>query len=246
MNKVCFWTQTYGNDRKELFEFHSFDKFDIDLRNNFHSIFTFHNCSDDYFEEVSNCDYLNSIVSKELIRFNGISYTECCKNIIEYLKEQGFEYLIFSQDDSFFQFSQYNKPYNFNIEDIVNIFESNTLEMLNLEWSNNYLKKDDYYELNFFKIYKTTSKDFENFGAYSFDDNAFFSKIDFISENLFDEQYFSKGDIWNAEQYLNEKWRKKEYPRFILNFGLYKRYNLLGRNTNPEYRNELNKIFKNE
>jgi hypothetical protein len=242
MNKVCFWTQTYKNDRKELFDYHKFDKFDIQLRNHFHNIFSFHNCDSEYIDEIVNSEYLESIKDKEIVRFDLISYTECVRKILTKLKDEGYEYLIFCQDDSYFSFSDSDKPSDFDIQKLVDIFKYQKIEMLNLEYSIKDLKNLEECEFN--KIHQTTSTDFEKAGFWPFDDATYFANIDFLIERLYDENYYTKSSVWDGENYLAEKWKGSENPRFSLSSSIYKRFNFTGRNKNLEERTKLDTMFK--
>jgi hypothetical protein len=49
MKKICVFTQTYSDNRSELFNYHNLDKDDVKFRNLFYlNIYSFHNCSDFY------------------------------------------------------------------------------------------------------------------------------------------------------------------------------------------------------
>ena len=95
MKKICVFTQTYSDDRKILFDYHNLDKQDIKFRNNFDNLFTFHNCSEEYRNEIINCDYFKKINNIEFAVYNDITYTETLKLTMELLKKKGYDYIIF-------------------------------------------------------------------------------------------------------------------------------------------------------
>lgn len=246
MNKVCIWTQTYGSNREELFDYHALDKFDIEFRNNFHNLFTFHNCSDDFYEKIQNCNFLSQIQNKTLLRYNGINYTECVKKSINYIKDLGYDYMVYHEDDSFMQFSPFYESEKYpTLLKLIELIKNSDFNMINLEWRGQHwfhssptIKFDD------LTIYKTTSRDFGDIKYWQFDGGAYVAKINYLLENLYDDDYFKIGDSWTGERYLQSKWSKNTYDRFTLPFGIYSRYNLLGRNSDYDMNKEkLKNIF---
>ena len=73
MKKICVFTQTYSDDRSELFEYHNLDKDDVKFRNLFDlNIYSFHKCSDTYKNNITNCNYFRSIENLEIISYDYI------------------------------------------------------------------------------------------------------------------------------------------------------------------------------
>ena len=225
---ITIITQTYGNERRELYEIRSKDKalqYFIDQFD--HNIYSFHNCS----EETINF-YKAKNTNKEYIEFNGITYTETIKKICNKLKKMGCNKLIFLQDDVF--------SYNQNLSEIdllVNeIKTNNNIPLLNIE-----VKIDDFKNeivnnvilhksISEIDIWETTTTDFSDNGNYSFDDGPFV--IDFnLIDLIFDDEFYKRGDVWSAENYNNDKFKNIRFPRFVTNKRFLKRYNIIGRNS---------------
>ena len=86
MRKICTFTQTYSDSRKELYEFHSKDVSDIDFRNNFNSnIYAFHNCSDEYVSDLLELNYFKELKNLNILRYNNTSYTNSFKETLDFL-----------------------------------------------------------------------------------------------------------------------------------------------------------------
>jgi hypothetical protein len=229
MKKICVFTQTYSNNRKELFDFHNLDMEDIKFRNLFDlNIYAFHDCDNTYKDDLLNSHYFNSIKNLEIISYNNISYTESWKRTLNLLLERGIEYLVFLQDDCFSK--------NTNDDQITEIYQfikNNDFDMLNLECSFDDLKSesvDKVYSNNELNIYNTSSDHFNKRGWYSFDDGPYIASLDFIISKIYDDNYYSIGDIWSAENYINDKISKSIIQRYTTNIPIYNRYNILGRN----------------
>lgn len=240
MNKICVFTQTYGNSREELFYYKSKDtnfiKF-IDLFEN--SIFSFHNSDENYRQEMVKY----KIPYREIIYFDSMNYTETIRNILKILEEKNFTHLLFLQDDAFSvqdDYSYYENLYKFLL--------NNKMDMINLFIeSNNKTKKHK----NIFSdiyLYETTNYDLVNeyngFLWYA-DDSPCCASLSFL-KTFYDKEYFLKGDIWAAEGYLNNKYKKQEYDRFTFNKCFFKNVNILGKNTHDRIGglNFLNKKIK--
>ena len=229
MKKICVFTQTYSDDRSELFEYHNLDKDDVKFRNLFDlNIYSFHNCSDTYKNNITNSQYFRSIENLEIIAYDNISYTESWKRTLNLLLEKGIEYLVFLQDDCFTKNTNSNQ-----ITEIYEFIKNNDFDMLNLECNFDDLKTesvDKVYSSNELSVYDTSSYHFNKRGLYSFDDGPYIAKLDFIINKIYDDNYYSIGDIWNAENYINSKINNSIIQRYTTNIPIYNRYNILGRN----------------
>lgn len=226
--KICVFTQTYSDNRKELFKYHELDFLDIEFRNNFeYNLYSFHNSTPEYIKIINEFNYLKNLKNINIISYTNLSYTETFKNTLQRVLNLGFDYIIFLQDDCL------TNEQDINIKELVNFIKNEDFDMLNLEHkvSNLNLKEEEiYYESNGFTVYNTTSNDFKNRGLYSFDDGAYVANIKFLLNELYDENYFNIGNIWSAENYLNNKINNKKIQRLTTNISLYKRYNIVGRN----------------
>jgi len=225
---IAILTQTYGNDRRELYEIrqknsllHYFiSQFDI-------NIYSFHNSSKetiDFFKSTNNNP--NTIY----FEYNNVSYPNCIFNLIEELRKMGCEKLIFLQDDVF----TFNKSKE-ELDILIDYIKNGKYYLLNMEMEfkdfnqNIQNNKKIIYSKDNINIYNTFTKDFFDNGAYSFDDAPFV--IDFNLINLlFDNNFFQMPDVWNAELYSNEKFKLLNIPRYTTNKMFFKRYNILGRN----------------
>jgi hypothetical protein len=243
--KIAVFTQTYSDFRKELYDYHSLDIDDINFRNNFDiNIFSFHNSSKNFQNDIKNSKYINNINKIEFIEYNNISYTETWKKSLIFMKSMGITHIIFLQDDCF-----YFNPLKIN--NIIDFIKNEEFDMLNLECNFFDLNKKDkniFFENKNICIYDTNSKDFLNRGWYSFDDGPYVASIDYLENNIYDNEYYSIGNIWTAENYLNDKIKNKNIQRLTTDFPFYKRFNILGPNNwnRTNELNELKKILLNE
>lgn len=243
MRKICVFTQTYSNDREELFKYHCKDQSDIKFRNQFDlNLYSFHNSPDEYVENLLKSDYFQKLKNLKVLRQNGVSYTDSFKEALRFVYKNGFDYLIFLQDDSLTK--------NDTIQELVNFIKNEDFNMLNLELTPKDLKttSEIIYKSGDLEIYNTSSEDFVKRGWYGFDDGAYAANVRFILTDLYDQEYLSKGDIWNAETYLNSKVCRKPIQRLTTNNNFYWRYNILGRNNwdRENILKELNERFGND
>jgi hypothetical protein len=225
MRKICIFTQTYSDDREELFKYHCKDQSDIDFRNQFDlNLYSFHNCSDEYVDKLLKSDYFQKIKNLHVIRQNNVSYTDSFKEALRFIYKNNFDYIIFLQDDSLTK--------NDIDEKVLNYIKNESFDMLNLELTPEDLKTTGkiVYKSGDFEVYDTSSEDFVKRGWYAFDDGAYVANVKFVLTNLYDQEYLSKGNIWDAETYLNSKIHKKPIQRLTTNNNFYWRYNILGRN----------------
>jgi len=223
--KICSFTQTYSDNRQELFDFHDKDIVDIYFRkqldNNF---YVFHNCSEKYITTIQNKKYLNSITNKQIISLNDITYTESLLQTLTLIQSKGFKYIIFLQDDVF---CLVNKQ---SIDNLVSFINNNDFNMLNIELKNINNEKEIVFDQSNLKVYNTDSIDFSNKERWAMDDGPFVANIDFLMSVVYDTIYFSKNDVWNAETYLNYKIVKKPIQRLSTNISFFIRVNILGKN----------------
>lgn len=227
--KICIFTQTYSNNRIELFTYHELYKLDIDFRNSFdYNLYSFHNSDDNYINEINKFNYFNKIKNIEVISYRNTSYTETFRQTLQKISNLGFDYMVFLQDDCF------TTDKDIEIEELLKFIKNVDFNMLNLETNVSFLnlkEEEIYYESNGFIVYNTTSDDFKNRGWWSFDDGPYIANIKFLLDEIYDETYFNIGDIWTAENYINNKISKTKIERLTTNISLYNRFNLVGINT---------------
>jgi hypothetical protein len=63
-----------------------------------------------------------------------------------------------------------------------------------------------------------------------FNDTPYISTTDFLEE-LYDDEYLSKGNVWEAEMVLMRRYITKKINRFALDQKVLMNYNILGRFT---------------
>lgn len=241
MKKICVITQTYSDNRIELFNYHNLDENDNYFRNKFDgNIYTFHNLSDEYYETLIKMDYFKNLNNLSLIRYNNISYPQTFKKTLSTLIKQGYEYVIFLQDDVF-TITKDKIIY----DEIYDFIQDNDFDMLNLEtkYSTLNTEKEILHKNSNIFVYNTDSDDYVKKGWFSFDDGPYVAKIEYIYDNIYDDNYFNHQDIWSAENYLNNKIKNTIVQRLTFNKPIYKRFNLFGPN-NWNYENDK-KILEN-
>jgi hypothetical protein len=217
-NKVC-------KDSEDIFnkEFH--DKVDIYFRNQLDdNFYVFHNCSQNYINVINNKDYLNNITNKHVISLNNISYTESLFKTLSLIKMKGFTHIFFLQDDVFCMVDK-NK-----IDNLLSFVKNYDFNMLNIENININCEKEILFDKSNLTVYNTDSTDFVKKPLYAMDDGPFVANIDFLMSVIYDNIYFSRNDIWNAEMYMNEKIVKNSIQRLTTNTIFFIRVNIVGRN----------------
>jgi hypothetical protein len=241
MKKICVITQTYSDNRIDLFKYHNLDENDNYFRNKFHgNIYTFHNLSDEYYETLIKMDYFKNLNNLSLIRYNDISYPQTFKKTLSTLIKEGYEYIIFLQDDVF-TITKDKIIY----DEIYDFIQNNDFDMLNLETEFLSLNTDKeiIHQNENIIIYNTDSNDYTQRGWFSFDDGPYVGNIEYIYDNIYDDYYFNNDNIWSAEIYLNNKIKDKKIQRLTINEPIYKRFNLIGPN-NWDYENDKKSLEK--
>ena len=154
----------------------------------------------------------------EIFTYNGeIPYTQTYKQSLLKIKEKGYSYILFLQDDVF-SVNQSKKDW----DDLFHIIQTEKFNLLNLETV--YDSLENYKILcqrGNIKIYETmtTSK-------YLFGDAPFIANIDYLLSEIYDEQYFNEQYLQKAEYDLS--FRLKSIPYYSCNFQFYIRENLCG------------------
>lgn len=224
---ICLFTQTYGNERSELFDWKLKDEnLNFFIQQFDHSVLSFHNSSKEFREKT--IERYN--VYKQNIAFNDISYPECFRRIYEFLKQYNFKKLIFLQDDVFSV--QKDKKY---YEELANYIKESDHKMINLEFYPKDIKFPILEEKENFKVYNTNNHDLIKIDPnyYYFDDGTYAANVDFLGE-IYDSIYFRMPDIWHAEIYTHNKMGSKIIQRLILDKPSFRRCNLLGRNNDRQ------------
>ena len=222
---IASFTQTYSDNRTELFEFHSKDKPDIYFRNKLDTnYYAFHNSPSEYIKNIVEYPYFKSLNKIQYIYYNDITYPKSFFETLQKLKIDGVKYMCFLQDDVF---SQVGEDI---IDELLFFVRNNTFDMLNLEVSFSNTGKSPIYSGNKLIIYETTSADFSHQKLWAFDDGPYIANIDFLLEHVYDDVYFSKGNIWDGECYINEKIYHNSIQRLSCNIGAFSRVSIVGPN----------------
>ena len=224
-SKICSFTQTYSDEREELFDFHDNDNVDLYFRNKLDdNFYVFHNCSENYINKIKNKKYLNSISKKQVIPLNNITYTKSLLKTLSQIKAEGFKYVFFLQDDVFCMVD------NQTIDNLLLFVETNDFNMLNIEINNVNNEKEIIFEQSGLTVYNTDSIDFTAKKIWAMDDSPFVANIDFLISVIYDSKYFSLDDIWTAESYMNSKIMQNPVQRLSTNVSSFIRVNIVGKN----------------
>lgn len=222
---ICSYTQTYSDNRVELCEFHNKDRADIRFRNQLdNNYFVFHNSTDTYMNTVCEFKYFKTIEKKTILTYNDISYTQSLYKTFQRMKDDGYTYVVFLQDDVFCTAD------NHIVDEVLTYVRTHSFNMLNLECPDINPSAPVLYSKNEIKIYDTTSADFVSKKLWSLDDGPYVGHIDFIMNSLFDEIHLSKNDIWTAEFYIRDKVGLNPIQRLTTNHTLFKRFDIVGPN----------------
>lgn len=238
---ICSFTQTYSNNRGELFHYHSKDKSDIYFRNKLDkNYYVFHNSSTEYkVDIINNNKYFDEVKNMEIISYDNISYTHSFYNTLMKIKRDGFKYMFFLQDDVF---SLVNES---RMNELLDFVKNNTFNMMNIESINANTNAGILYSSDEIKIYDTTSDDFKNKGWWAFDDGPYVANVDYLLNHVYDTTFFSQNDIWTAEHYLNQKIGHNKIQRLTANISFFRRIGIVGPNawTREDELANLNKMF---
>ena len=235
---LCSFTQTYSNNRNELFYYHNKDKTDIYFRNKLDkNYYIFHNSPHNYIEHIIGNDYFKKIKNLDINSYNNITYTHSFFNTLKKIKQEGFKYMFFLQDDVF---SLVNEK---AIDELLDYIKNNTFDMLNIEVPNINTFAPIIYSSNNIKIYNTTSDDFVNKKLWAFDDGPYVANVDFLINKIYDINFFQLNDIWKAEGYLNKKITNNKIQRLTSNISFFERIGIVGPNA-WNRNNELIKLNK--
>jgi len=235
---LCSFTQTYSNNRNELFDYHNKDKTDIYFRNKLDkNYYIFHNSPHNYIEHIIGNAYFKKIKNLDIISYDNMTYTHSFFNTLKKIKQEGFKYMFFLQDDVF---SLVNEK---AIAELLDFIKHNTFDMLNIEVPNINTVAPIIYSSNNIKIYNTTSDDFINKKLWAFDDGPYVANVDFLINKIYDINFFQLNDIWKAEGYLNKKITNNRIQRLTSNISFFERIGIVGPNA-WNRNNELIKLNK--
>lgn len=218
------FTQTYGDERKQLYDIYNRDEKLIEFKNLFDlNIYSFHNSSEETIEYFKSINKVNNI---EILKTNK-RYTYCIRDLINYLKDIKCSHLFFSQDDTF---SNDNNIDFKKLLEFVKLCDNNFMLSLYYHKSlfDNLINLDLKEDLGEYKIYDNNSLNFKYIRRGGMDDTPYICSIDML-DKIYDHLYYFEKHVWHAEMYLMKKFLNEKINRFIGNKSLFENYNILGR-----------------
>jgi hypothetical protein len=220
----CF-TQTYSDNRHELFYFHNKDKVDRLFRNQMDkNVYAFHNVPELYRNEVLHNEYFK-MNHLDCVLYNNMTYSNTFYHTLRKCKEEGYTYLFFLQDDVFSIMDESV------MKELLQFIKTNRFDMLNLETPYERLttNAEPIYSSNGFTVYNTTTEDFKKSGLWPFDDSPYVAHIDYLLQ-WYDYKYIQQPLISYAEAYLAMKANNSPQKRYVTNHVLFKRIGIVGPN----------------
>ena len=223
--KISF-SQTYGNNRGELLQYRFRDKKMAEFLSHFDmNIFSFHNCSDEivnwFIDKQKESNFFKNVC---ILRYNNITYPQCISKMLKFVRDHNISYFFFYQDDTFS-----NENDDISFEELIEYATNKKDIMLNLYYEMNCINKSPSYTGKTFSVANSTTSDFASC-MYAFDDSAFLCSENYL-DKIYDDEYKSRPHIWDAEQYINDKFNKTEIMRKTLDKPLFKNYNIIGPNS---------------
>ena len=219
------FTQTYGDERRQLLDIYSRDQKLVELKNLFDiNYYSFHNSSD---ETVKYFENINTVKNTKILRFNNISYTKCIESLVKILEEDNCTHFFFSQDDTF---SKDNDDVDF--AELVSYFKSQQSNFMYCLGRRRDAFKVGLNELKILKnliLYENNSLNYKSVGWGGMDDESYLCTFDMMKK-IYDDSYFAVGDIWKAEGNLTRRFGAQEIPRHVGDKALLCNYNILGKN----------------
>ena len=208
------WTQTYGNDRKDLVTYQMKDEKLVRFKNMLDlNLYSFHNCNDAVVNHFWNVNRLKDI---KVFRFNDCSYTECVRQIVKYLNGILCDFLFFAQDDAL------------------------SIEQIDYKLLLGSIKEGDYVSLGYQRsdfesvpmnydglFYTYTSQSFYYEGFWALDDSPYLADFNVV-KNIYDETYLSQPNIWKAEMYLANRYYKEALKKKVLDKKAFQNINTVG------------------
>lgn len=222
------FTQSYGDDRRDLLRVYERDQRLIDFKNQFDiNIYSFHNSSK---ETVDFFKLKNRVDNVVLFEFNNVNYTQSFKKTLEILEDWKCTHLFFSQDDTF---SDDND--GLDIPSFMDFFRSqkeNFMACLSIPFDR--VKKGIRKPKTLGKfgdniLYENNSLRYQKSGINGMTDDPYVATFDVV-KRLYNSEYFSYPDVWHAEGSLGRRFNKEKIPRHLFNKSLFKNYNVIGAN----------------
>lgn len=221
------FTQTYGTDRQIIYKLKEYDENDIYFRKKLDkNFYAFHGTPDNLYRDISERKFIKDVGFEFLKYPSSEPYPKTYLKTLLTLKEKGITYILFLQDDVFSNPSLTKQHF----DDLFHIIKNEKFDIINLEsnpkslYTSSVLEDILICQKGDLKLYKTTTE------KTLWGDYPFIANIDYLINNVYDEEYFDDKDIWRAEYNLSYRIKnKKILPMFTLNKCFYQREALAGR-----------------
>jgi hypothetical protein len=238
---IASLTFTYQNhqnslEREELFSLRTQDQNYDAFKNKLdYNIYVFHNCNLQYTKYIfkkhlqknHHCYYLN---------VDG-TYPKAFQFALNHFKKNNITRFIFMQDDVFSSTlslggidDQYSKDSIDSYQKLAEYLKTTNLDYLNLEIMLDENPLSYLQDLSVFKIAGIDKKTLNKNKLWSFDDSPYYSTLDYAMSTIYDFNYYSKSNIWEAEQYLKYKFDNLDILKNITIPAFFTRFYLVGPN----------------
>lgn len=246
---VTFTYQDNSNNREELFYYRSKDQaYNLFKSKLDYNLYIFHNCQKAYAKNIVE-KYLQHPNNHSYILWD--SYPKAFEFALNYLKDIGVTKIVFIQDDVFSCDESLGASWKYNsnqalcsYEELAHYLKRTELNYINLEVFDKEALVLEH--LGNFNVLNTNTEFFRSKKLWSFDDSSYYAKIDYALNHIYDQDYYSKSNIWEAEFYLKTKFDKLNVDQYVTTEPFFKRFYLVGPN-GPRYRegylSRINKIM---
>lgn len=236
---VASFTQTYGNEREILFKIRSNNKLDHKMRNEFAlNIFSFHNSDDEYIKMVSEKYLVPHYKNLIVVSQKNMEYTECVRNVLEIVKGKKIKSFFFCQDDGFCVSPSFDY-----LKSAFDLYHQHDLKHLHLDNECKTVEsscdKERFFQKNGLNLwYNSLQRTYDVSGESMMNDSPFVADIDFLTDVIYDDNYFNIGAVHPAESYIYTKVYEKDAPRWQVEVPLWHNINVVGPNSMKWYTHE--------
>lgn len=232
--KICSFTQTYNNDRNIIYKFKQYDDTDNYFRNKLsHNIYSFHGTNEQTRRNIINNPFLERTPFEIFTYPITMSYTHTYKQSLLKIKEKGYSYILFLQDDVF-TVNQCKQDW----DDLFHIIQNESFNLLSLETVykslENYKILFNRGNVNIYDTFTSTTCNEYMFGGF-----PFIANIDYLLSEMYDEEFFNC-DFKTVEYFLS--YRLKSVPCYSCNFQFYEKHNLCGQSNKEIFSTNILKM----
>ncbi len=212
----CSWTQTYGNERKDLLKYQMWDDQLVRFKNLFDvNLYSFHNCNDNVIEYFKS---INRLENTQIIRFNNCLYTDCVRSILTLLDELHCRFLFFIQDDGL---SIDKVDYKLLLESVQEG------DYVSLGYCRNEMKMEPKDIKGIF--YEYTSQDFFKSEFWPLDDSPYLADYNIV-KNIYNKNYLdlNTNDVWRCETQIARRFHNEVLIKKVLKQKAFANINTIG------------------